>query len=44
MQGQVTHQQAINIAHDERRPFCFRAEWFVIPYYMERLECGSQDL
>lgn len=32
-----TNKQAINTAHDERRPFCFMADWFIIPYYIDCL-------
>jgi len=34
--------QAINIAHDQQRPFCLISRcagfWFVIPNYVDRLE------
>jgi hypothetical protein len=39
----MSHQKAINTAHDEQRPFCFRAEFFIIPYYVDRLVKEKED-
>jgi hypothetical protein len=38
----MSHKAAVNLAHDERRPFCWIAYWSdaplaIIPYYFGNL-------